>query len=308
MKLNDSNISKTVFVTGANGEIGKAFVKYVLKETDLKLICIVRDTFLFLNDEMFINCFLSRITVISPDVFLDGLVFPSEQDVLVHLAFARSNKESREIAASVEYSKHIFRVAKQIGIKHIIYVSSQAVYGMYPGIRSELTPVSPISIYGMAKYASELLLEDIYDSNDDDYVILRLDNVITSQKLVKSLCKDAIENHKIILRGGQQLFSYIDLDDVSTAILTCVDKKLSNRIYNVGPNEMRVCLIDIAETIFKIAMKHGNLIKIELHEEPIELWAGMNTSAFISETGWHPMFDLDEMIERVYCHVLRKRL
>ena len=187
-------------------------------------------------------------------------------------------------------------------IQNCIYVSSQSVYGDTPEIRTETTPPAPNSIYAMAKYAGEKLFELCYKEQGNlQHTIIRLDNVIQSQNLVTSLCRKAKQEMDLELVGGNQVFSYIDVSEVSNAIYALLNTKCYwKRIYNVGPNEMRASLLDVAKAVQNVAKKYGQKVDIKLKPDDRELWAGMNTSLFYNDTGWKPRLDLIGMVENIY--------
>ena len=63
---------------------------------------------------------------------------------------------------------------------------------------------------------------------------LRLDLVVQSQNVIKSLCRQAKEEW-LRLKGGKQLFSFIDADDVARAIVVMLQSPDGwEKAYNVG--------------------------------------------------------------------------
>ena len=66
----------------------------------------------------------------------------------------------------------------EAGVKHFIFSSTAAVYGMPPGgIASEETPTAPINPYGCSKLMSEWMLRDVAAAHPLRFVALRYFNV-----------------------------------------------------------------------------------------------------------------------------------
>ena len=280
-------------ITGATGTIGKQLVQIILRNTDDYIVCVTRSKL----DKDFVHS--NRLTEMSCEDFLEETV--GEYDVLIHLAFARANKGNEAIGESLRFTELVFSKAVSLEIPKILYISSQGIYGSTPLIRNVAMVVAPSSVYSMAKYAGELLLQECIRQSESKFIILRLDNVIESQNLVRALCKNAIYNHKISLIGGHQVFSYISSFDAANAIFLSYKCQLrENAIYNVGPDRMRVSLIEIGEIIRTIALERGSEIQVSLQEDDTELWAGMDSKQFTEDTGWRPSVGLYDMIKGIY--------
>ncbi|MCI4665890.1 MAG: UDP-glucose 4-epimerase GalE [Neomegalonema sp.] len=75
-------------------------------------------------------------------------------------------------------SLSLFAAAIEAGVKHVIFSSTAAVYGMAERIPVvETDPVAPISPYGMSKLMTEQMLRDLSVAHDLSYVVLRYFNV-----------------------------------------------------------------------------------------------------------------------------------
>ncbi len=292
---------ETILITGANGMLGGALVKELAGSTGCDIIAVARDKDkirdMLLREEIGSS---DRITAVSRDDFLKG----SWEGVsaMVHLAFSRANMPVESIAASLDYSRDVFRKTWESNVPEAIYISSQAVYGPTPEFRSEDMAAAPDSVYAMAKYAGEKLFEEVFDGTEVKHSVLRLDYVIQSQRLVPFLCRDAKEKGVLNLRGGKQNFSYIDKSDAAKAIAALLAYKGTWRpVYNVGPDRMRISLPEIAELVREAAENHGRSgIKINLEESDAELWSGMDSRLFMNDTGWKPSMNIYQMIESIY--------
>lgn len=294
----------SVLITGADGRLGGALVKELVKRRKFGVISAS------LNKKMSYDMFeregitnRENIVVMDQKDLFSGSWNGLNVAAAIHMAFSRGNRPSIEIANSLDYARDVYQRLYDMGVPKVVYISSQSVYGNTSSWRTETLSPSPESIYAMAKYAGEKLLESRFMGRADvEHTILRLDYVIQSQKLVPALCKDAKEKGVLTLRGGKQTFSYIDKSDVATAIAALLESHTPWRpIYNVGPNKMRYSLLQIAEIVKTVAEKHGvNNVTIDLQENDTELWSGIDSSSFIADTGWEPSMDIYQMVEAIY--------
>ena len=297
---------KYYLITGADGNLGGKMTKKIVDETRYGVIAVTSypERLPVMMQRESISNVDKILSLSSEDMFKMDL---TETGIIgcVHFAFSRAIFPANEIADSLDYSMKAFDKLVRSGIQNCIYISSQSVYGDAPAIRTETTPPAPNSIYAMAKYAGEKLFELCYKEQSSlQHTIIRLDNVIQSQNLVASLCCKAKEGKDLELVGGNQVFSYIDVSEVPNAIYALFNSKCKwKNIYNVGPNEMRASLLDVAKAVQFVAEKYGNRIGIKLRADDRELWAGMNTLRFFNDTGWKPQLDLNNMVENIYVNI-----
>ena len=296
-----------VLITGADGRLGGALVKELVSRGQSRIACVSLEkqmTYDMLDREHITD--RSGIVAMDQEDFFSGSWSGLDVSVAIHMAFARGNRPSAEIADSLDYARRVYQYLYDMKVPRIVYLSSQSVYGKISEWRVETLPPSPESIYAMAKYAGEKLLESRFKGvTGVEYSVLRLDYVIQSQKLIPTLCKNAKEKGVLTLRGGKQTFSYIDKSDVATAIAALLNYDGTWKpLYNVGHNRMRYSLLDMANIVASVAQSHGaGEIKIELTEDDTELWSGIDSSSFMNDTGWKPSMDVRQMVEAIYENV-----
>lgn len=293
-------MSKRVLITGSNGFIGKTLINHILENTDYDIVALARSESSFdeINNERE-SIDLSRIICITNNEFLNS--YYEKVDIAVHLAFSRNLTDIKKLSDSLTFTNNILNKFKEIKVKKIINVSSQSVYGMIKDFRKENMSVCPSLPYSMAKYAEELLLNAVFDSEKVSYCSIRLDNIIQSQRLVRTLCNRVINGLDMELEIGQQYFSYIDIEDAADAIIALIAYNGNlDKVYNIGHNCERYTLLELAEKINDIAMQNGLLtVKINSKIGTSELYSGMDTSKFMKITKWKPNYNIDEMIYRV---------
>ena len=131
------------------------------------------------------------------------------------------------------------------GVKHVVFSSTAAVYGIPPdGKASEATVTHPINPYGSSKLMTEWMLRDLAKAGGPSYVALRYFNVAGCEPggtigqstpkatlLVKVACEAAVG-----IRPGVKIFGtdyptpdgtglrdYIHVEDLATAHLDALD-------------------------------------------------------------------------------------
>jgi UDP-glucose 4-epimerase len=78
-------------------------------------------------------------------------------------------------------TRNLLQCAAEGGVKHIVFSSTAAVYGIPPGgVAREDTPTAPINPYGTSKLMSEWMLRDLAAAGGPSYVALRYFNVAGS--------------------------------------------------------------------------------------------------------------------------------
>ncbi len=301
------NEEKRILITGANGNIGGKLTKYFADFADIDVIAVglhpdrLQD---MMKREHIIN--KDKVLLMSSDDMFTKDLSSMKITGAVHLAFSRSIFPPEDIAASLDYSMAAFKKIVDSNIPNAVYVSSQSVYGEVSDWRTEDMTPAPHSIYAMAKYAGEKLFEACYMNSSLQHTIIRVDLVVQSQNLVKALCKSAYSDGCIKLRGGHQVYSYLDISDVPkalTALFNC--HKPWKPVYNVGPDKVRYHLLEIANYVKETAASEGIEVDIDLTEDDTAFWSGMDCSLIAKDTGWHASVGLSEMVKDIY-HTVNK--
>lgn len=134
---------KKLLITGSNGFVGSYFIKKYKEKYEIK-------TFSFLKDDMnSLDC--SDIDVVF------------HLSALVHQMGGASKEEYERV--NVTQTLQLAKKAKESGIKHFVFMSTVAVYGIETGIMSEKSNCNPINEYGKSKSRAEMELKKLEDQN-----------------------------------------------------------------------------------------------------------------------------------------------
>lgn len=120
---------------------------------------------------------------VGDQIFLEALIREHEVDAIVHFAGSIVVPESVSdplgyYANNTVKSRSLMAAAVNGGVRHFIFSSTAAVYGMPSSdIVEEGMPTVPISPYGASKLMTEMMLADTAHAHDFAYTALRYFNV-----------------------------------------------------------------------------------------------------------------------------------
>lgn len=175
---------------------------------------------------------------------LERLFAEHEFDTVMH--FAAHTVVPESVADPLKYyrnntanSRTLLEVSNRHKVRHFVFSSTAAVYGLPPGGRAaEDSPTVPINPYGTSKLMTEWMLRDLANAGGPRYVILRYFNVAGCEPggrigqstpkatlLVKVACEAAVgkRSHVSIFGtdyptpDGTGLRDYIHVEDLATA-------------------------------------------------------------------------------------------
>lgn len=148
-------------------------------------------------------------------------------------------------------SRNLLECCQQAGVKHVIFSSTAAVYGLPEGgIAEENSQLAPINPYGTSKLMTEWMLRDLAATTDLRYVALRYFNVAgadpggrigqSTEKatlLIKVACEVAVgKRPDISIYGtdyptpdGTGIRDYIHVEDLADAHLKALQYLRNNQ-------------------------------------------------------------------------------
>jgi UDP-glucose 4-epimerase len=164
---------------------------------------------------------------------------------------------------TTQVTVNILSACVKAGVPKIVYMSSMARYGTQEVVpfREDLVP-NPQDPYGIAKYASELLIKNIAETQGMNYVILVPHNIIgPRQKFddpfrnVASIMINRLLQGKapIIYGDGLQkrCFSFME-DVINPLMIACESSIADGKTINIGPDEEFITINDLANKISEL--------------------------------------------------------
>ncbi len=256
---------------------------------------------------------------------LDSIFAEHDIDTVMHFAAHTIVPES--VADPLKYygnntcsSRTLLEAAQRHGVKHFVFSSTAAVYGIPAGGRaSEDSPTMPINPYGTSKLMTEWMLRDLAVAGGPSYVALRYFNVAgcdpegrigqstpKATLLVKVACEAATGRRQgVSIFGtdyptpdGTGLRDYIHVEDLASAhvdALTYLRNGGESTTLNCGYGHG----YSVREVLQAVERAHGAPLNISEEArragDPPELVAVADKVR--SVLGWQPRYDdLDTIV------------
>ena len=175
-----------------------------------------------------------------------------EHDVDTVMHFAAHTVVPESVENPLKYysnntcsSRNLLECCQQAGVKHFIFSSTAAVYGIpADGIATEESPTMPINPYGTSKLMTEWMLRDLSLATELRHVALRYFNVAGSDPecrigqstpnatlLIKVACETSVgKRSQVSIFGtdyptadGTGVRDYIHVEDLADAHLKALD-------------------------------------------------------------------------------------
>ncbi|MFK0385024.1 UDP-glucose 4-epimerase GalE [Agrobacterium sp. NPDC090273] len=255
------------------------------------------------------------------DSALLGQIFEENQiDAIFHFAGSLSVPDS--ISRPLEYyenntgtTRALVSAAVKYGIRNFIFSSTAAVYGTQPteGPVPETAILSPENPYGMSKLASEIMLRDVVQAHDFNYVALRYFNVAGADvagragpsptgvaNLIKVACEAAVgRRDRVEVYGtdyptidGTGVRDYIHVSDLIDAHLLAMkhlraggETKTLNCGYGVGYS-----VLEVLQAVQQESGKDFPVVHCERRPGDVAAMTADSTR-IQSELGWRPRYN-----------------
>lgn len=312
-RLNSTIEKQVILITGATGYLGQNFVKQfeVRKGTQFDIWAFSR------SKDIASKIMSNRVSrIFDHSDFNKGRIPFGKIDILLHFAFTRQHGSDEQIAESLKFTSEIFTLSVQNQVPSIINISSQSVYGFKNKPPwCETNKIAPETVYGQAKYASELILNSLVKFNNHiNFTSLRLGTIVGGYKgliendLFSKIIKDSLKRQKIVVYGGNQQIERIDIKDVIEALILLIETKSCKweKVYNIGVDKSYT-LIQIVDKIVDISKKYtlGNKSQVIVKSNDKEFKQGLNSTNFKEQFGWSPKVNIDRSIESIFDYFLK---
>lgn len=293
----------TVLVSGAGGFLGHELVKQLIEDGTYNVIALSSKKQLLIDEfKGSPNLKVLHIdnwkTEIEQDIFID---------FLVNCAFPRSSKPE-ELAKGLVFTENLINDAIDLNIGRIINISSQSVYSQKAkSPADEMTLVSPESIYGMAKYASERIVSVLHEANKhkvctSNIRLASLSGTGLEVRMTNRFVKNALTGQPLTINGGSQYISYLDVRDAASAIIAMLNADIDSwdTVYNLG-NDDYCTVLELAKIVEKVAKEYSiSDVKIEVHEGQNDFNNLINSEKFYNEFNWRSHYTMIKMVEELF--------
>lgn len=284
---------KTILITGASGFLGHHLVLELLKNDQFHVIAIGGRP----EDKANPMPEHPRLKVYPLDYLFEEKW--ENIDTVVNCAFARSN-DSKLLAGALDFTEKAIKLFEKCKVKSVVNISSQGVYQRLPvrELSNEESPIEPIDLYSMAKYASEKM----FRLSTIPYVTnVRLASLYMPQRFLHFFIQKAKNGERFTVTAPNQYAALLDVTDAASglAAITTMNPENRAKVYNLGIGT-QYSLLEYAESVKTIGCSMGYNVQFDIADNGNIVCSGMDCTRLMSETGWSPRLLKDKMITKIF--------
>ena len=296
-----------LFVTGGAGFIGSNFTQCALKSN--KSYSVVNyDKLTYAANLANLRSIEhdSRYRFVKGDVCDVSAVEAAVQgcDAVIH--FAAESHVDRSIyeptpviATNVNGTFALLQVARRIGIKRFVHISTDEVYGdLLPGtVADEKSPLKPSSPYAASKAAGDLLVLSFVRTYSLPALITRSSNNYGPhqfpEKFLPLMISNALVGKPLPIYGdGMQQRDWLHVYDNCRGILEVLERGRIGEIYNLGGTDIEENL-GMAKRVLRAMGKPESLLAFVKDRPGHDRRYALNCKKVERELDWKPMISLD---------------
>jgi len=305
-------VFKRILVTGGAGFIGSNFIHFILKERKWDVVNL--DALTYAGN-------LENLKQIEGDPrysFIHGRIEDAKAvgramegvDAVVHFAAEshvdRSIKDAQPfLVTNCLGTQVLLDMARSIGIKRFVHVSTDEVYGSLapndPPFTEEhlLRPNSP---YAASKAGSDLLVRAAFRTHGIPVIITRCSNNYGPyqfpEKLIPLMILNAVKDRPLPVYGdGQNIRDWIHVEDHCSGLLKVLEQGRVGEVYNLG-GQCEKTNLEVVEAILEILGRPRSLIQFVSDRPGHDRRYAMSIKKAQEELGWSPAISFEEGLKR----------
>lgn len=289
-------LMKRILITGAGGFLGTELVRQMAGNSEVQILALTSQ-----KDKLKQACNnTDNVKMLDRNAVFESAFSFAEIDILINCAFPRNN-DGIQMADGLKYISDLLETAVAGGVKAVINISSQSVYSQVrTEPATESTQLNPETIYAVGKYATELMTNCI--CCNIPHTNIRMASLIGAefdQRLVNKFVKQAFVGNPLSIKGGKQMFGFLDVRDAAAAIIAVAEGSDWKSVYNLGPQQS-YSLIEIAECVQNIVSNFGYAkTAVELIKTDDWQNSSLDSSRLREQFGWKERFSLEDTISDI---------
>ena len=301
-----------LFVTGGAGFIGSNFIRHAL-ESNRNYSVVSYDKLTYAANLANLKSIAGdpRYRFVKGDICDGGAVEAAMGgcDAVVH--FAAESHVDRSIyeptpviETNVTGTFVLLQIARRIGIKRFVHISTDEVYGdVSPGtFANEESPLRPSSPYSASKAASDLLVLSFVRTYGVPALVSRSSNNYGPrqfpEKFLPLLITNALVDKPLPIYGdGMQQRDWLHVDDNCSGILAVLERGSTGEVYNIGGIDVRENLA-MARCVLEAMGKPETLLTFVKDRPGHDRRYALDCSKAERELGWKRMTSLEDGLRR----------
>ena len=306
---------RPTFVTGGTGLVG-GWLTQRLVESGASVVCLVRDW--VPRSTLLGGDLLGKVTIVRGDVrdreVLERVLGEYEIDTVLHLAaqtivpIANRNPVST-FESNVGGTWSLLEACRRSpAVKQVVYASSDKAYGECDALPyDEATPLRGSHPYDVSKACGDLIAQSYAVSYGLPVVITRCGNFygggdLNWNRIVPGTIRSVLRGERPVIRSdGTFIRDYFYVEDGAAAYMLLAerladDSALRGAAFNFS-NELQ---LTVREIVGKILGLMDTGLDFDVRDEATNEIPHQYLSAKRAreQLGWHPLFSLDEGLER----------
>jgi len=303
-----------LLVTGGCGFIGSAFCRRILlKHPSVTLVNLDK---LYPCSTITLQESCGPYTFVKGDLkdraLLDEILARHEIDTVVH--FAAQSHVDTSFTNPMLYTQDnvvgthtLLEACRDYGlILKFIHISTDEVYGenvAEGGAFSETSLLKPTNPYAASKAAAEMFVHSYVHSYSFPAIIIRSNNIYGpgqyDEKVIPKFLFQLLDGKKLTIQGsGQQLRSFLYVEDAVDAVLTVLEKGSLGAVYNISSSD-EISIGNLATKLVQ-RLKPGELVDSWITYIPDRNFNDKRyliESEPLKELGWSQQWSFDKGLD-----------
>lgn len=239
--MTDMTYKRNVIVTGANGFIGSSLIRKLIA----KGIGVIAVDISFANQRVPENELVTRIET-TVDCTLCDKIPAGEYDAFYHLAWRGVNGEDKADPsvqlANIQMAVDCAKISRRLNVRKFLCagtVAENVVYSL-----SHLETTGGGMMYGVAKHACRLVVEDYCKNIGQPFVWMQFSNIYgvgnVTGNLVSYTLGALLDGNNATFGPADQPYDFIYVDDLLEAVYRIGCQETDMSFYYIGSGQPRI--------------------------------------------------------------------
>lgn len=248
--LHDFLSGRTIMVTGAGGSIGSELVRQILKYRPKRLLLVERAEFFLFQIERELAAlsdvdFAPLIADVGDEPRMREIFATFKPDVLFHAAAHKhvplmEANTTEAIKNNVLATRCLGQLAGEYGVLDFVLISTDKA-------------VNPTSVMGASKRIAEIVVQDLNQTYDTNYVAVRFGNVLGSAGSVVPIFREQIRKGEPITVTDKEMTRYfMTIPEASQLVLQAGALGTGGEIFILDMGQP-VKILDLAEDMIRLS-------------------------------------------------------